>query len=437
MKILSFQEKVQDLFVQIHELEQNESKKAERKLPSDCYFLSNDTVLCYRRGDGDARYPYSFGGMTLWAYSSGNVKMEEGLYNVILPAYEGKEPNLGFFAGIEMDEGFFPVSLLGTARQAFEKGVKRYTVFSPQAAYYLTESPVFWAAVRLFVDEEKLLRISLYLENKTNQPIRTYLSSFADFLMTQWSFEQDDAKFFKKGKTTDYGYFFHTTEGALDHYGAVARSRGLSVPHKAYSTTSRQVYAGSSHNQLSCAQSLLDGKFTREKGYTERDELTVETLSGIKRIWIDGESVTVDMGKVEVSDEILLDIGLKCNPVNVGNPHAVVFTDDVELVLLRDIGPKIECNEAFKGRVNAEFVSILAENKLRMRVWERGSGETQACGTGACASAAAAVAKGFCRADEPITVCLDGGELEITIKSDYTAIMRGGAEFVSEGEIHE
>ena len=178
-------------------------------------------------------------------------------------------------------------------------------------------------------------------------------------------------------------------------------------------------------------------RFVREKGYTDRDELTVETLSGIKRIWIDGESVTVDMGKVEVSDEILLDIGLKCNPVNVGNPHAVVFTDDVELVLLRDIGPKIECNEAFKGRVNAEFVSILAENKLRMRVWERGSGETQACGTGACASAAAAVATGFCRADEPITVRLDGGELEITIKSDSTAIMRGGAEFVSEGEINE
>ena len=85
--------------------------------------------------------------------------------------------------------------------------------------------------------------------------------------------------------------------------------------------------------------------------------------------------------------------------------------------------------------MNAEFVQILGKNELRMRVWERGSGETQACGTGACASAAAAVAKGVCSADEPIKVHLDGGELEITIKSDLTAIMRGGAEFVSEGEI--
>lgn len=178
-------------------------------------------------------------------------------------------------------------------------------------------------------------------------------------------------------------------------------------------------------------------RYVRERGYTDRDELTVETLSGIKKILIDGEFVTVDMGKAEVSEDILLDVGLTCTPVSVGNPHAVTFTDNVELVLLRDIGPKIECNAAFPGRVNAEFVEIIGENELRMRVWERGSGETQACGTGACASAAAAVAKGFCRADEPIKVHLDGGELEITIKSDFTAIMRGSAEFVSEGEINE
>lgn len=178
-------------------------------------------------------------------------------------------------------------------------------------------------------------------------------------------------------------------------------------------------------------------RYVRERGYTDRDELTVETLSGIKRIWIDGDSVTVDMGKAEVSDEIMLDIGLKCNPVDVGNPHAVIFTEDAEAVPLSEVGPLVERNRAFKGRVNAEFISVLAENKLRMRVWERGSGITQACGTGACASAAAAVARGFCRADEPIKVRLDGGELEITIKKDSTAIMRGGAEFVSEGEIDE
>ncbi|MBQ3228003.1 MAG: diaminopimelate epimerase [Clostridia bacterium] len=176
-------------------------------------------------------------------------------------------------------------------------------------------------------------------------------------------------------------------------------------------------------------------KFVREKGYTDKDELTVETLSGVKRLLIDGGGVTVDMGKAEISDDLMLDLGFECTPVSVGNPHAVIFTDDVALILLRDIGPKIECNKAFPGRVNVEFVSVVGDNELRMRVWERGSGETLACGTGACASAAAAVSKGLCRKGEPIKVHLDGGDLEITVKNDFTCLMRGPAEFVSEGEI--
>ena len=268
----SFQERVKDLLGQIHALEKDKKRMAERKLPSECYFLSADTVLSYRRGDGDARYPYASDGMTLWAYTSGNIKMEESVYNVFLPAYEGKEPNVGFFAGIAYGNGFFPISLLGTARQAFEKDVRRYTVFTPNAAYYLTETPVFTAAVRLFMDEKKLLRVSLYLENTTDKEIKTYLSTYMDCLMTQWSFEQDDAKFFKQGKVTDYGYFFHTSEGALDHYGVIARS---SVQGEVFATTSRQVYAGSSHNQLSCAQSLLDGFFTGDKKYVEFTETAI------------------------------------------------------------------------------------------------------------------------------------------------------------------
>ena len=176
-------------------------------------------------------------------------------------------------------------------------------------------------------------------------------------------------------------------------------------------------------------------RFVREKGYTDKDELTVETLSDVKHLLIDGGGVTVDMGKAEISDDLMLDLGFECTPVSVGNPHAVIFTDDVALILLRDIGPKIECNKAFPGRVNVEFVSVVGDNELRMRVWERGSGETLACGTGAWASAAAAVSKGLCRKGEPIKVHLDGGDLEITVKNDFTCLMRGPAEFVSEGEI--
>ena len=87
-------------------------------------------MLSYRRDDGDARYPYAYDGLTLWAYASGNVKMEESTFNHFLPVFEAKEPYLAFFAGIKQEDGYFPVSLLGPAKQAFEKGIRRYPVGS-------------------------------------------------------------------------------------------------------------------------------------------------------------------------------------------------------------------------------------------------------------------------------------------------------------------
>ena len=117
----------------VHALESSADKETLR-LPSDCYFLDEDTVLAYKRKRGDARYPYAYDGRTLWAYSSGNLSVEESLYNVFLDAREGKEPYLCFFAGRKLEDGYFPISLLGVARQPIEKGIRRYTVFTPQAA---------------------------------------------------------------------------------------------------------------------------------------------------------------------------------------------------------------------------------------------------------------------------------------------------------------
>lgn len=107
---------------------------------------------------------------------------------------------------------------------------------------------------------------------------------------------------------------------------------------------------------------------------------------------------------------------------------------DIETAPLTTLGPKIEQHQAFAGGVNVEFVQVLGNGELRMRVWERGSGVTMACGTGACASAAAAVAKGYCASMAPISVHLDGGTLKITVAPDNTVTMTGPAEFVYEGE---
>ena len=221
-----------------------------------------------------------------------------------------------------------------------------------------------------------------------------------------------------------------------DRQSGIGSDGMIYINHSDAADFSMRIFNADGSEATMCGNGIrCVARFVRERGYTDKDELTVETLSGIKRIRIDGKFVTVDMGKAKVSDDLMLDLGFECTPVSVGNPHAVIFTDDAAYVPLHGIGPKIERNAAFPGRVNAEFVEVIRENELRMRVWERGSGETKACGTGACASAAAAVSKGLCRSGEPITVHLDGGDLEITVNDDLTCLMRGDAEFVCEGEI--
>ncbi len=199
------------------------------------------------------------------------------------------------------------------------------------------------------------------------------------------------------------------------------------------------------------------GKFVYDKGLTKKTTVTLETLSGIKtlRLHVSGgkvDSVTVDMGKAsfraadvpvicECEEMVYVPIVVaeayaNATAVSIGNPHCVVFTDeDVEHLDLEKIGPAFEHNEMFPERVNTEFVNVIDSKTFVMRVWERGSGETMACGTGACAVAAAAVKVGIAPADEKLTVKLRGGDLEITVSRDFDITMTGPAETAFEGEI--
>ena len=185
------------------------------------------------------------------------------------------------------------------------------------------------------------------------------------------------------------------------------------------------------------------GKYVYEKGYTDKTELTVETLSGIKTlnltvVYGKVKTVSVDMGKTIVQDEITLtaaDKDFTATPVSVGNPHLVVFTDGVENFPIEKYGKILEKHPSFPDGVNVEFAEI-KDGYIRMRVWERGSGITLACGTGACASVSAAVKKGLVKENEFITVKLDGGELQIKYTDDNIT-MTGGAEFVAEGETYD
>lgn len=184
------------------------------------------------------------------------------------------------------------------------------------------------------------------------------------------------------------------------------------------------------------------GKYVYDKGCTDKKFLSIETLSGVKYLTLQIENgkvktVTVDMGQAKAEKQMSLTVDgetVSLIPVSVGNPHAVIFVDDIETVPLTALGPKIERHPDFSDGVNVEFVEVLGSDKLRMRVWERGSGITMACGTGACASVMAAIAAKHCRYDKTVSVVLDGGILKIKIASDNTVQMTGPAETVYEGE---
>jgi diaminopimelate epimerase len=198
------------------------------------------------------------------------------------------------------------------------------------------------------------------------------------------------------------------------------------------------------------------GKFVYEKKNIRKPVLTIETLAGIKTLEIhevDGqvESITVDMQAPGLSPESIpttlegekvidrpVDIdgityNLTC--VSMGSPHAVVFCkEDVRNLELEKIGPKFEKNPIFPDGVNTEFINVIDKNTLRMRVWERGSGETLACGTGASATAVACILNGL--TEEQVTVKLLGGDLEIYWdKKDNCVYMTGPATTVFEGEV--
>ena len=185
------------------------------------------------------------------------------------------------------------------------------------------------------------------------------------------------------------------------------------------------------------------GKFLYEKGYTDDTVLTIETLSGIKTLKLNVvfgkvKTVSVDMGKTTVQDDITLTAADKvftATPVSVGNPHIVIFVDDVGNFPIDKYGKILEKHSQFPDGVNVEFAEVF-DGFIRMRVWERGSGITLACGTGACATVSAAVKKGLVGAGEFITVKLDGGDLQVKYTAD-TVIMTGGAEFIAEGETYD
>jgi len=240
------------------------------------------------------------------------------------------------------------------------------------------------------------------------------------------------------------------------HFGIGGDGIVLICPSDVADAKMRMFNADGSEGKMCGNATRCIGKYMYEHGLISKPEMTLETLSGIKILKMteeDGKitSVRVDMGKAilkpseiptkytgdtAVSVPLTVDgteYAVTC--VSMGNPHCIVFVDqDVNTLDLPKIGPSFENHEMFPERINTEFIRVIDDHTLQMRVWERGSGETLACGTGACAAAVASVLNGYCPKGEDITIHLIGGELKIRY-TDEAVYLTGPATTVFEGSI--
>jgi diaminopimelate epimerase len=178
-------------------------------------------------------------------------------------------------------------------------------------------------------------------------------------------------------------------------------------------------------------------RYAKDRGLVEGDALSVETGAGVKKVvLLDGGSSRVDMGPPAFGPEVELH-GFRFLRVSMGNPHAVALLgseEEVGALDLREVGLPVENDPLFPEKTNVEFVYVRDEHEVRMRIWERGAGETLASGSGSCAAVVAAVRRGL--AQSPVRVRLDGGVVEVEWAGDGEPVyMTGPAEYVFEGEL--
>ena len=240
------------------------------------------------------------------------------------------------------------------------------------------------------------------------------------------------------------------------HFGIGGDGIVLICPSKTADAKMRMFNLDGSEG-LMCGNAIrCVGKYLHDVRGLQKKNITIETLSGIKtlKLFTRDNQVTgaeVNMGKAELTPskipvalegDTVIDRPVeiaggnyRITCVSMGNPHCVVFCGETDSLDLSSIGPEFENHSIFPERVNTEFIKVIDSHTLRMRVWERGSGETFACGTGACAAAAAAVENGYCKRGETIRVMLIGGDLYIRYTDDGTVYMRGSADIVFNGTV--
>ena len=229
------------------------------------------------------------------------------------------------------------------------------------------------------------------------------------------------------------------------HFGVGSDGLVLIGPDPSADFRMRMFNADGSESEMCGNAARCVGKYVYEKGLTKQTEVSLMTGAGIKLLRICGEHGKAASVRVDMGEPVILGTGetvtvkgrtFPFTRISMGNPHAVIFLDEVETFDVTGYGSLIEHHALFPNRTNTEFAKILSGDRIRMRVWERGAGETMACGTGACATLIAAALNGLCA--RKATLELNGGNLLIEWnEEDGRVYQEGPAEFVFEGEWNE
>lgn len=292
-----FETKIAQLHGQISAIEKDDILKQSREMPGKAFMLDEKHIVCLPRKDGDSRYPYGNDGFNFWAYASGNMHANEGLFSLFSRSSEGQEPKIAFFSGRPEQNGcgksFAVASLLPVPVSAADStyGIKRYSVLSPNAAYYLTHWSSLSFATRVFLSEDRTIHFSLLVENLLPETQRLFLSSFLNPFMRHQLNETDEDPWFKEVHALEskkaqgkLGSFIVKVSEDLDrvtsisYYASIRRQ--LQLPPQGKITgeemaTSRHQYTGGRHGNLQYPEPLYDGTFGESRPFCTFTETAI------------------------------------------------------------------------------------------------------------------------------------------------------------------
>lgn len=275
----------------------------ENTLPDNSYFLPDSSVLCYPRKYGESRYPYYSDGLVMFARSSGYIDINEGTFHVFRTANYNEDAVIGFFAGEERKEGYFPLSVLGAGKQLFEpEDVKRYTVYSPECVYYIVESSSCIYAVRGYVDADKHIRFTMGAVNRAEEK-KIYLASYFEPMLRYIAAEGFFNRMTKHSKLLPNGSYIMKSLNACYDCLSIRVACGGNVTEK-YSTTAKRTFLGLKGGCLANAEALKNGK----PDFTVTNTNTTDLPVACDFYHFDlkaGESARVDYELLVTADELI------------------------------------------------------------------------------------------------------------------------------------